>query len=81
VTTTGYQSQPHSWGTPEQPGNTLCPDNGGNSGAGYSIEIFHPAALRTIQYGLSDGIFTLQPLSGPKDPLFTISLQSLLIIG
>ena len=35
---------------------TFCLDNGGSSGAGYSADAFHPAALRSIQRQRTGGI-------------------------
>ena len=61
VTTTGFKSQPHSAGTPASAGYTLCPDNGGSSGAGYWTvkTALTLAALRTIQHRRLGGILTI----------------------
>jgi hypothetical protein len=59
--------------------DTLCPDNGGNSGAGYSDRrsAFHLAAPRAIQRLPLGRTSTDRLLSGPRYGALTLPLRSL----
>jgi len=57
----------------------LCLDNGGNSGAGYSLGLFLPATPRSIQCWCAGGILTDLPLSGRRSGTYSSSSMHLYI--
>ena len=75
-----FKSQPHSIRVRANEADTLCPDNGSNSGAGYSDghSTFHLAAPRAIQRLPLGRTSTNRLLSVPWYGALTLPLRSLL---